>query len=163
MSTKLPYEEYIASLDRKINASGAIIRNEKDEILIVKPNYIDHWQSPGGTVDKDESPLSTCIREVKEEVGLELKIGRLLCVDYKVKKDDGIMSDSIMFIFDGGIINDKQIKSIKLQEDELDSFQFVNINGTEKFFKPGTASRVRFAFKAIKENTAYYLENGNLV
>ncbi len=66
-------QEYLKNLPRKRMASGVIFFNEAGEILIVKPSYKDHWSVPGGVIDKDESPRDAALREVKEEVGLDLK------------------------------------------------------------------------------------------
>ncbi|GAB3240607.1 hypothetical protein GCM10027447_39400 [Glycomyces halotolerans] len=43
--------------------------------LVVKPNDRDDWQFVGGMVDKGESPHEACVREVKEEIGLDMPVG----------------------------------------------------------------------------------------
>ena len=40
--------DYYKNLPRKRMGSGALFFNSKDEALIVKPNYKDHWEIPGG-------------------------------------------------------------------------------------------------------------------
>ncbi len=50
-----------------------IIENN-DKFLLVKLNYAHHrWIIPGGGVKKNESSLQAAVREVKEEVGLDVK------------------------------------------------------------------------------------------
>jgi len=57
-----------------------IIKNENNEILIVKrhPKSItdpEMWELPGGKVEKGEFFTDALIREIKEEVNLEVKVG----------------------------------------------------------------------------------------
>ncbi|WP_208865223.1 NUDIX domain-containing protein [Amycolatopsis rubida] len=41
------------------------------------------WRSPGGLVEDGESPLAACRREVGEELGIDVPVGRLLVVDWR--------------------------------------------------------------------------------
>src|SRR3989338_6212612 len=75
MSIKYTAEEkqkYFDGLPKKHMATGAIMFDRKNRLLIVKPTYKDGWTIPGGVVDADESPRTACIREVKEEVSLDI-------------------------------------------------------------------------------------------
>jgi 8-oxo-dGTP diphosphatase len=62
-----------------IPAAGAII--EKDNrILLVKrkfPPRVGDWCFPAGFMEYEESPTECCIRELKEETGLDIGITRL--------------------------------------------------------------------------------------
>lgn len=79
---KLPEEEYLKSLPRSRVAAGVLFFNAQGELLIVKPNYKDHWNIPGGAGDVNESPWATCEREVFEEIGISTKLDRLLVIDH---------------------------------------------------------------------------------
>lgn len=71
-----------ARIPRKRAASGALIRDEAGRILFVEPVYKPTLDIPGGTTEENESPLDACIREVREELGIEREIGLLLVVDW---------------------------------------------------------------------------------
>jgi len=92
--------DYYQKLPKKRMGVGALIFNEKDELLIVKPSYKDRWSIPGGVVEENESPRNACIREVMEEVSIELKHVRFLCIDYTRANSD--KDESLQFIFYGG-------------------------------------------------------------
>ena len=49
-----------------------IIRNEKDEILLVKRADDASWGMPGGWVEKNETPDEAVKRELQEETGLSV-------------------------------------------------------------------------------------------
>ena len=61
-----------------INVTCAIIRNEDDEVLIVqRGEHTDHplkWEFPGGKVHNDESEEECIIREIKEELSIDIVI-----------------------------------------------------------------------------------------
>ncbi|MBI2326712.1 NUDIX domain-containing protein [Candidatus Curtissbacteria bacterium] len=58
---------------------GALIVNTKGEILLVKsPKWFDKYTIPGGHAELGEDLETALIREVKEEVGLGVKVKKLL-------------------------------------------------------------------------------------
>lgn len=48
-----------------------LVRNDKDEVLVVKEAGRDYWDLPGGGMDHGEDIKSAIAREMKEEVNLE--------------------------------------------------------------------------------------------
>jgi 8-oxo-dGTP diphosphatase len=91
----------------------------------VKPTYRELWLLPGGIVEEGESPGQACMREVKEEPGLDIVASRLLCVDYKMRQ--GTREEGIEFVFFGAIVAEETIERIQLQADELSEFRFVKL------------------------------------
>jgi 8-oxo-dGTP diphosphatase len=64
-------------------SAGALVWDRKGRLLILKPTYKSGWTMPGGVVEADgETPWQACLRETREECGLELRHGRLVCVDF---------------------------------------------------------------------------------
>ena len=114
---------YYANLPKKNMASGALIFDTDNKLLIVKPSYKDHWSIPGGVVEKNESPYDACKREVFEEVGLQITPTKLLAVNYMGDEKDEI--DALMFIFDSGVLSCDFKEKIKLQENEIEEYKFI--------------------------------------
>jgi len=84
-----------------VPAAGAIIFRD-DKLLLVKRKYeprAGDWCLPAGFQEYDESPLECCIREVKEETGLEIKIDRLFW-NYKAGDDPRTMVVLILYLAD---------------------------------------------------------------
>ena len=123
----------------------------------MQPTYKPNWEIPGGVTEENESPREGAAREVLEELNLELSIGRLLVVDYTSENEE--YTEALMWVFNGGILNDTQILSIKLPASELESYRVVDLIELEKFVIPRMFRRVEQAFHALQNNQILYLEN----
>lgn len=154
--------EYIKNLPAKRMASGVVLFNDIKEILLVKPTYKDFWSVPGGVIDKDESPRDAALREVKEEIGIELINCQLLCVDYMSSIDSGYSTkdENIQFIFYGGILTNEQISQIQIPQEEIGEFKFVSKEESLKLVSDRLANRLISCLEAISSHTPVYLEGG---
>ncbi|MDQ3691246.1 MAG: NUDIX hydrolase [Chloroflexota bacterium] len=74
--------EYYESLPAKPIGAGLVCRDAIDRLLLVQPTYKSTWELPGGVVEAGESPADCVAREVREELGVDLPVGRLLVVDW---------------------------------------------------------------------------------
>lgn len=138
--------------------AGVLIRNEEGKILMVRPTYKENFEIPGGVVEADESPLAACKREVEEELGLDLRVGRLLCIDYYPAQYP--LTESLMFVFDGGVLSDDEITLIKTDAKELKGFVFLELNEIEGKTSESLVKRIGQAVEAIDNEEMYYLELG---
>ena len=152
-----PDLSFIASLTRVRVAAGAILRDQAGRVLVVHPTYKDVWEIPGGMVEPDESPADACAREIREELGLSVSVGALLCVDWVPANPpwDG----GLMFVFDGGMLTADQIETMRLCPDELDRFEFVAPERLGEVLIPRLARRVTAAVAAVGRG-GVYLEDG---
>lgn len=67
--------------DHIVTSVVAVILNERQEVLLTKrsiPPFQGEWVMPGGKVDLGEPVKSAIVREVMEEVGLEVEVGELI-------------------------------------------------------------------------------------
>lgn len=64
----------------QISAGGAVFRRRENEFetAIIAVNPSGRWQLPKGIIDAGETPEQAAVREVREETGIEAKIGELI-------------------------------------------------------------------------------------
>lgn len=142
---------------RRIGA-GALFRNAAGHVLLVNPTYKPSWEIPGGIVEEGESPRQCCARELREELGYDGTISRLLVVDWL--PDLGGRGDRLLFIFDGGVVDDGFIDTVTLPADELSDCKFVDLDVAGDYLGPGMVRRVREAVEHAITQTTGYLEFG---
>ena len=66
---------------RTIEVVAAIIR-QGDKIFATQRGYgdwKDWWEFPGGKVEEGESPEAALLREIREELSIEIKVDKFLC------------------------------------------------------------------------------------
>jgi len=153
-------DDFYLKSPRKGVSSAALIFNSKDELLIVKPSYKDHWSLPGGISEKGETPWQTCLREVKEEIGITVSGKKdLACVSYSVFELSGEKREYIQFVFYWGVLPDKELRGIKVDGQEIINHKFVELGKISDFLSEGTARRVLESTAAGRENRIAYLES----
>jgi phosphoribosylglycinamide formyltransferase 1 len=148
------------SLPAKRMGAGLLVRDAEGRVMLVEPTYKDAWEIPGGVIDEDESPRECVIREVREELGLEVEPGRLLVVDYQHPEPD--RTESVMFVFDGGVIGEEATSRVVLQEQELRSWRFIDVETLKSTASSRLGRRLLHVLKAVADGQTLYLENGQL-
>jgi 8-oxo-dGTP diphosphatase len=132
-------------------AAIAFIKNERGDLLIVKPNYLetDDWSLPGGVIEEGESPLEACKRECLEELGIHVTVGKLLCLEHR--KPSHVDGETNKFIFDCGVLAREQQK-FTLQADEIDAAIFKPVEEAMSL----VSKVMRRRLEAIQQGTVYY-------
>jgi excisionase family DNA binding protein len=138
-------------------AAGAVFFDGQGRVLLVKPTYKDGWEIPGGYVEPGETPVEGARREVREELGLDRVLGRALVVDWAPSDKEG---DKVLFVFDGGLLGDRDRDAIVLPADELEGFAFHAPDDIDGLLIERLARRVHAAVKARRSGETVYLEHG---
>ncbi|SES37488.1 ADP-ribose pyrophosphatase YjhB, NUDIX family [Lentzea xinjiangensis] len=155
----LPFDEYAASLNRKRTAAGVLFRDEASRVLLVETTYKTSWEIPGGSVDADEAPWRTAVREVREEVGFDRPLGRLLVIDYIPQ--DGPMPEGLAFVFEGGLVTADEVAAIELRDPEIRSVGLYTLDEVRGLVKPVLARRIIAAIDAVRSGQLALLEAGH--
>lgn len=108
-------------------AVSVVITNSQGQYLLIRrgaePRQGD-WDLPGGFVNWGETPVSAIIREVQEELGVNLHITEMLGTDHDWYSSDGLNTSVNTIIFqgtiNGTIVPNKEIGSLHwLRKEEL--------------------------------------------
>ena len=152
-SNFIDQDTWFAQLPGVVVSAGALITDPAGQVLLVKPNYRDHWTLAGGICEHGEPPHLGCAREVAEEIGLALPVGALLAIDWS--QPYGAEARPIMhFVFDAGTIADGD--GIVLQAEELDEFRFTAVGEADGYLAPFGVRRLRAALAARTSGTTTY-------
>ncbi len=138
---------------KRVIAQG-VLRNERGEILLCQLTYKKEWDLPGGVVDPHESPATCVEREVREELGLEVRAGHLIAVNWLPPWRG--WDDAVLFLFDLGRIAAADLDPARFLSREIADAHWVAAGRIEEHVAPYNARLL--ATVPIDSETAY-LEN----
>ena len=140
-------------------SAGALIFDQAGRLLILKPTYKTGWTIPGGVMEEDgETPWDACRREVREECGIEVRSGRLACVDFRPGRPGH--PGGIRFLVDCGTADDAALAAITVQPEEVAEYRLVPLRDALALLRPPIRRRVR----AVSRRRGFvYLEDGRPV
>ncbi|MGW0701049.1 NUDIX domain-containing protein [Streptomyces sp. NPDC002867] len=140
-------------------AAGVLLFDDEDRVLLVDPTYKPGWEFPGGVVERGEPPARAGMREVAEELGLELAdVPRLLVVDWEAPRAPRF--GGLRLLFDGGRLPDGDARRIRLPGPELRDWRFVGEQEAAHLLPPARYERLRWALRARERGTVLNLEAG---
>lgn len=126
----------------------AIIFDEHGQVLLCHRLDYDLWNLPGGGLEDGESPWQGVIREVKEEVRIEVEVVRLAGVYSKPDKNE------IVFSFACKITGGKITTS-----NEADLIKYFPVEEIPKNMSPKQIERIKDAL-AEKNKTLLKVQVG---
>lgn len=143
---------------RKRVSVDLVIRDNDGRILIVEPKYKPAWDLPGGMAEANEPPHEAARRELHEELGLDVRVGRLLVVDWV--SPHGPWDDLLAFIFDGGRLDEASAASLRPADAELATAEFCTADEAASRLRPYVWRRLAAALAAGVDGSVGYLVNG---
>lgn len=153
----MPPRAWHASLPGVVLAAAGLIGDGTGRVLLVKANYRDTWTLPGGICEFGESPQAGCAREVAEELGLPLPVGRMLAVDWQLPLDvyGPEARPAVSFVFDCGVL--PSLSGVRLQEEELEDCRFAAEPELDALVAGTYAPRIRAALASASSGCARYV------
>jgi 8-oxo-dGTP pyrophosphatase MutT (NUDIX family) len=138
-------------------AAAVLYFDEQGRVMLVHPaTRSDYLGIPGGYVEPGETPYETAVRKVKEELGIEPSVGRLLVVDWAPASD----GEKVVFVFDGGVIDDETRKRISLNPAALTALSFHEVRELPDLLMLRLVKRINEAVPARAASQTVYLEHG---
>ena len=118
---------------KTIRVVAAIIKatNEKDEPIIFATqrgygDFAGGWEFPGGKIEEGETPQEALVREIKEELDTEIKVGDLIdTIEYDYPAFHLSMDCFWCEIVSGDLVLKEHEAAKWLTKDELDSVEWL--------------------------------------
>lgn len=145
---------------RKRVAADVLIRDNAGRVLLVNPTYKEHWDLPGGMVEANEPPRKGAEREILEELGVAVDVGRVLVMAWIAPRDP--WDDQLVFVFDGGTLSDRQRAEVRVVDPEISEFGFFKSDEAADRLRPDLTDRLRQALRALSDGTTAYYECVNV-
>jgi ADP-ribose pyrophosphatase YjhB (NUDIX family) len=98
-----------------------VIKSDKGNVLLVKPNYKKTWQFPGGGVEAHEEPTEGLVREVGEELGMDITTEHLSLAGTAFRRD----YDHLFLIYEFTDVLNEDTK-LRALDDEIEGYGFVS-------------------------------------
>lgn len=129
--------------------NAVIITNEKDEILLVKrkfPPMEGTWDLPGGFMHPFETLEMSVQREVREELGVDVKIGRIVGVYADTYLYQGIKNGTIGIAVTATLLSDAPL----IAADDISGFEY---------FSKNTALDQTIGFESMRRAIRDYIQH----
>ena len=147
-----------SALPRKRLIAHVLIRDDRDRVLLCETQFKPDWELPGGIVEPGETPRLGAVREVREELGIELAVGRLLVVDWLPPYLG--WDDAIEMIFDGGPVTEAELATWSLQPTEIKRVALVDLDTAARLLTPLAHRRLAIAM-SLEPGQMAYTEDGS--
>lgn len=104
--------------------TNCILLKNNQALLLQKPRR-GWWVAPGGKMESGESVKDSCVREFREETGIELKNPEIRGIfTFVIKDQDKIVSEWMMFTFvatesEGSLLEESEEGILKWQPIEI--------------------------------------------
>jgi 8-oxo-dGTP pyrophosphatase MutT (NUDIX family) len=145
-----------SSLPTKRAIAQGVLRDARGRVLLCELTYKAEWDLPGGVVDPFESPAACVVREVREELAIDVEVRALLAVNWLPAWRG--WSDATVFVFDLGVADEGLIARTTLERREIQSLHFADEEEWEQRVAP--YNQRLLAFLATHAGPTAYLEDG---
>ena len=150
--------QWFLDMPRKRVAAGLVVTDGAGRLLLVKPTYKPSWEVPGGLVENGEAPRAAAARECREELGVDVVVGRLLVCDWMPPAR--LPDDAVLFLYASGPVDTDRIA---LATDELSTWEWVEPTDLDDRLPVAMTRRVRAALGALESGEVVELEHGHRV
>lgn len=108
-----------------VTISGCLIIENK-KLLLLHRRERDHWELPGGKIKTNENPKQTARREVKEEIGCDVKLLQYLsCFEFVLDNRNFISHCFLAEIIKG--------RPKLMEKDVFDKLDFIQLDKLKNY------------------------------
>jgi 8-oxo-dGTP pyrophosphatase MutT (NUDIX family) len=145
-----------SSLPTKRTIAQGLLRDAAGRVLLCELTYKAEWDLPGGVVDPSESPAQCVVREIREELAIDVEVHGLLAVNWLPPWRG--WADATLFVFDLGMADDDLVARTTLERREIRALHFAGEEEWEERVAP--YNQRLLAFLATHVGPTAYLEDG---
>lgn len=124
---------------KRVIAQG-LLRDPAGHVLLCQLTYKNDWDLPGGVVEPLESPRECVVREVAEELGIEVTAGELITVDWLPPWAG--WDDACLLMFDLGVVPADTVSSMRLEPREIAAVHWADPQLVRARCRPQVADRL---------------------
>jgi 8-oxo-dGTP diphosphatase len=148
-----------SALPRKRLIAHVLMRDDTGRVLLCETRFKADWELPGGIVEPGEPPRVAAVREVREELGIDLAVGRLLVADWMPPYLG--WEDALELVYDGGLVTSEQLEDYVLQPSEIIRVRLCTLAEARDLVTELSHRRLTIA-AGLEPPATVYLENGSL-
>lgn len=114
-----------AGLPRKRVIGQGLLRDQSGRYLLCQLTYKPEWDLPGGVIENGESPAFGLVREIHEELGVEVTVRGLITMNWLPPWR--AWDDACLFVFDLGHIDADVVSTMVLQRTEIEAVHWCDL------------------------------------
>ncbi|GAA1847529.1 NUDIX domain-containing protein [Microlunatus capsulatus] len=146
-----------SALPRKRLIAHVLLRDVEGRVMLCETRFKADWELPGGIVEAGEPPRLGALRELREELGVEWPVGRLLVADWMPPYLG--WEDALELVYDGGLVSEDDLDRFVLQPSEIIQARLCTLEEAAALVTPLSHRRLTLAAGLGPGETAY-LEDG---
>lgn len=145
-------------LPRKRLIAHALFTDPWDRVCLLETTFKADWELPGGIVNVGESPWDGAVREIDEELSVEVAVGRVLVVDWLAPYLG--WEDAVEIIFDGGVLTEETMDAMVPDAREIRAIHWLAPDKAADKMAPFARGRLLAAIACRLGGGTQYLERG---
>ncbi|MED7950421.1 NUDIX hydrolase [Streptomyces sp. BE303] len=142
--------DYYRQLPAPMAAATVLVRDTEGRILVLDPRYKDHAELPGGMVEAHETPRQAAAREIAEELGRRVPVGRLLVSDCNPATLSRHGRALTCHVYDAEPLDPAQARALRFPDGEIRAARWLSPKDAQEALPAVLADRAAAGLRALE-------------